>query len=72
MTHPELYLMVHRQEQARREHDLARLRAAQACPGCVVHRSRRGVRGLMRALRAHAPRLLIHRTQVVGPACCPA
>ena len=72
MTHPELYLVVHRQEQASREQDLTHVRAAQACPGCVVHHAHRGVRGLMSVIRARAPRLATPRTQGVGPACCPA
>ncbi|MGN8244616.1 hypothetical protein ACTHAM_001717 [Cellulomonas soli] len=70
--HPELILIVHRQAEATLERELAHRRAAEACPGCVVH-PQRWARTRARADQARA-RIVAGVGGRIAPrdACCAA
>ncbi len=68
--HPDLYLVIHQQNERELTRDLELRRAALACSACIVRATRHASR-LVAWLQSHAPSVT-RRSSPAGPACCVA
>ncbi|WP_169165475.1 hypothetical protein [Cellulomonas taurus] len=61
--HPDVYLVVHQQREGELARELELHRAAQDCPGCIVHPRRGALAGRVRAY-------LTGRVRPAAEVCC--